>query len=99
MKKRKCRNETIGAIEDACLRNSLNLWKIIGRVCPQPLPLNGLTGQEFLDYFKELSMPQYRDYFDYSLENDAVPFLKGRGMLIDKKHNSVHYLEHKIING
>ena len=43
-------------------------------------------------------MPQYRDYFDYSLENDAVSFLNGRGMLIDKKHNSAHYLEHKIIN-
>ena len=41
---------------------------------------------------------QYRDYFDYSLENDAVSFLNGRGMLIDKKHNSAHYLEHKIIN-
>ena len=27
-----------------------------------------------------------------------MSFLNGRGMLIDKKHNSAHYLEHKIIN-
>ena len=98
MKKRKFRNETINAIEDACIRNSPNFWKLIDRVCPQPLSLNGPTGKEFTDYFKELSVPQHRDYFDNSLENEAKSFLNRYDPVIDNTYNRASYLENKIIN-
>ena len=98
MKKRTFRNETINAIEDACIRNSLNFWNIIDRVCPQPVSLNGPRGQEFIDYLKELSVPQHRDYFDNSLENEAKSFLNRHGPVIDNTYNRASYLENKIIN-
>ena len=94
--KRKLRNETIWAIEDACLRNSpicfANNWQSV----PPAFTLKWTYGAGISRLFQRIV--GYRDYFDYSLENDAVSFLKGRGMLIHKKYNSVHFLENKIIN-
>ena len=93
MKKRKFRKETINAIGDACIQNSPNLWKIIDQVCPQPLSLNGATGQEFIDYFIELPVPQHLDYIDSSLENEAKSFWNRHGPVIDNTYHGVSYLE------
>ena len=55
-------------------------------------------GQESIDYFKELSVPQNRHYFDSSLENEAKSLLNRHGPVIDNTYNRVIYLENKINN-
>ena len=60
MKKRRFRNERLGAIEDACHGNSPEFWKIIDKICPQSAPANEPTEQEFVEYFQKLSLPQSR---------------------------------------
>ena len=74
MKKRKFLNERLGAIEDAYHGNSPEFWKLIDKICPQSISANEPTGQEFVEYFQKLSLPQSRDYFDDSLENYAKCF-------------------------
>ena len=96
MKKRRFRNERLGAIVERLPRNSPEFWKIIDKICPQSVPANGPTGQEFVEYFQKLSLPQSRDYFDYSLENYAKCFLQR--MSENYKYNSHCHLENTIIN-
>ena len=51
-----------------------------------------------LKWIKELLVPQHRDYFDNSLENETKSFVNRHGPVIDDTYNYVSYLENIIIN-
>ena len=52
MKKRRFRNERLGAIEDACHGNSPKFWKIIDKICPNLYQRMNPRGRNLLNTFR-----------------------------------------------
>ena len=72
VKKRNFKRECLEQIEHTFKNNKTLMWKTVNKFFPHCLSKNNPTGDEFYEYFKTKSCPEFNPNFNYELERTAV---------------------------
>lgn len=75
-KKRIYENNVRQQIENAYFNNKSNMWKILSNYGRSESKNNSPCGDEFLSYFKTLSIQPHLEYFTDDYEREAINFLR-----------------------